>query len=248
MPKVPDFPPPPAYMRNSLRGRRCFVVATGPSLDKMDLQPLRNEITVGCSRIFLNAKINFPLKYLVFTDHRVLPFLWTTLNAWWKARPGTARFFMRPDGSRKFSDQYRTVARSMRGPRTFWFRLNQTKFAFSRNATRNVTVGVSVTYAALQFAYWLGCNPVYLIGCDSTPSGHFKNSIKKDYFVGQKKKMIGDRRLIRPLDGSLLKLYMQYFVVAKRQFAADKRCLYNATIGGRLDVFKRVKYASLFGK
>jgi hypothetical protein len=38
--------------RNKYKGRPCYIIGNGPSLAKMDLSPLRNEITIGCNAIY----------------------------------------------------------------------------------------------------------------------------------------------------------------------------------------------------
>jgi hypothetical protein len=32
---------------------RCWVLGTGPSLDRVDLNLLKNEVTIGCNKIIL---------------------------------------------------------------------------------------------------------------------------------------------------------------------------------------------------
>ena len=51
------------------KGDRCFVIANGPSLRKMDLSLLQNEITLGMNRIYLLEKVNgFSPSYLLCLD------------------------------------------------------------------------------------------------------------------------------------------------------------------------------------
>ena len=46
------------------KGDRCFIVANGPSLKKMDLSLLESEYTIGMNRIYLLNDINgFLLNY-----------------------------------------------------------------------------------------------------------------------------------------------------------------------------------------
>ncbi len=39
--------------QNRYSGQRCFVIGNGPSLNKMDLSYLKNEITFGMNRVYL---------------------------------------------------------------------------------------------------------------------------------------------------------------------------------------------------
>src|ERR1700738_2271379 len=54
---------------NKYRDRRCFVIGNGPSLGKMDLSPLRDEITIGCNGLFLLfEKLGFLPTYYTVED------------------------------------------------------------------------------------------------------------------------------------------------------------------------------------
>ena len=51
------------------KGKRCFIVANGPSLKNTDLSLLKDEITLGMNRIYLSAEQNgFTPTYIVVQD------------------------------------------------------------------------------------------------------------------------------------------------------------------------------------
>ena len=44
-----------AAFHNVHTGKRCFIIANGPSLRQTNLSLLKNEITIGMNRIYLNS-------------------------------------------------------------------------------------------------------------------------------------------------------------------------------------------------
>ena len=43
-------------LKDSHKGKRCFIIANGPSINSMDLSVLKNELTIGMNRIYLHEK------------------------------------------------------------------------------------------------------------------------------------------------------------------------------------------------
>lgn len=58
------------FLRNKHKGQRVFIVATGPSLNKIDLDLLADEITFGCNKawLFTNSWGWVPNYYFVADD------------------------------------------------------------------------------------------------------------------------------------------------------------------------------------
>lgn len=114
------------------------------------------------------------------------------------------------------------------------------KKEFKKNVANGFGAGYTVTYSAMQLAYYLGANPVYLIGVDhsfkhdgkandiQTYEGQDVNHFDPNYFKNQ---LWG----IPDLDSS-----EKAYKLADECFKADGRSIYDATIGGKLDIFKKV--------
>lgn len=111
---------------------------------------------------------------------------------------------------------------------------------FSTNISEYVAVAPTVTFTALQFAYWMGANPVILFGCDHS----FKfNSAPLTY-----EKMVGDDP--NHFDPNYFKgshwgtpdfvLMEQCYAEARGAFEADGRKIYDATVDGKLQVFEKI--------
>jgi len=91
--------------------------------------------------------------------------------------------------------------------------------------------GVSVVVSTLQIAYYMGFKEVYLLGCDCDYSGQHHFDGKKHKFNIEKK---------TPLSYSnRFNILMERYEICKKAFEADGRKIYNATVGGKLEVFER---------
>ena len=121
---------------------------------------------------------------------------------------------------------------------------------FSRNAARIVWVGGTVSYVAMQLAYFMGYDPVYIIGFDHsysvpkdaqvegraiTSTSDDPNHFHPDYFG----------KGYRWHDPRVDRMEVAYGRAREAYEAAGRR-IYNATAGGKLEVFERVAYDSLF--
>jgi hypothetical protein len=123
---------------------------------------------------------------------------------------------------------------------------------FTEDISKNVYSGQTVTYHAIQFAYYMGFNPIYLVGVDFHyikpktiiesgktwhSTGDDPNHFNKNYFGAGK--TFHDPQLDR------VKKNYEF----ANQFLQNKNIkIYDATIGGKLDVFPKIEYQSLFKK
>ncbi len=239
-----------AMMRNKHRGRRCFVIANGPSLNGMDLSPLRDEITIGCNGIYKAFPgWGFHTDYLIFEDIEQLELRRRDIGAI-KGPLKLAALY----NAYAFPADSRTIffnAPRMRGNLYYWTDIYP---QFSPDFAAIAHLGSSVTYLMLELAYHLGCDPVYLIGLDHDygelprrfPPGkititeqnidlvrglHFSNAYYK----------IGDQIGVP----DVARQEMAY-ALAQSAFENDGRKIYNASAESKLDLFERVEFASLF--
>jgi hypothetical protein len=215
-------------------GKRAFIIGNGPSLKGMDLRPLKNEITFGSNRIYmLFPEIGFPTTYLVSVNDLVLEQCaqeMTTLDIpkWitWRARnhftDGDKTLFLDSDYTGKEDFNHASLAF-----RTF--------------------EGFTVTYVALQLAYLMGIREVILIGVDHNfatkgpansvvvSSGADPNHFSGSYF-GQ-----GFKWQLPDLDGS-----ERAYLLARQAYEADGRKVLDATVNGKLKIFDKTDYRTLF--
>lgn len=227
-------------LKNKFKGRRAFIIGNGPSLTKTDIRLLKDEITIGCNGIFLLFKdMGFLPTFYTVEDTLVAEDRAEIINrirGTLKVFPYDLRYCLKPDGDTVFVN----FVRKYRGfPK------------FSSDFSRNVFWGGTVTFLNLQLAYYLGIREVYLIGIDHSyqvPSSAQRrrgavilsqsddtNHFHSDYFGP-------GFRYHDPLPERMEVSYEK----ARSFFEKNGGAIYNATAGGRLEVFERRPFACLF--
>ena len=220
--------------KNKHAGERCFILGNGPSLNKMDLSPLYTEYTFGLNRIYLMfPQLGFPTTYLVSVNPLVTEQCSEEIS-----RLLLPKFLSWT--SRKWV-QF--------GPNMIFLRSCQSELDFSYDPTRCIHEGATVTYVAMQLAYYMGFQRVILIGVDHSfvtqgaphkevmSAGDDPNHFSPQYF-GK-----GFRWQLPDLETSELA-----YRLARDAYQRDGREIVDATVGGKLDVFPKVAYDSLFAR
>jgi hypothetical protein len=223
--------------RDRHAGKRCFIIGNGPSLRGMDLSPLKNELTFGLNRIYLLfPELGFTTSYLVSVNDLVLEQCAAEIAALplpkfvtWRAR----RWFDVPADN---PDSLVYLDTDYTGPEDF-----------AANAEGRIFEGFTVTYVALQLAFYMGFEEAVLIGVDHnfatkgpanatvTSTGDDPNHFAPGYF-GK-----GFRWQLPDLEGS----ERAYRLAAQAYQAAGRRVV-DATVGGKLAIFSKVDYSTLF--
>ncbi len=247
--KIPGDQSRIAALKGSGAGKPCFIIGNGPSLKQTDIFRLNNEITIAANGAYKAFNDwGFAASYLLFEDveqteirgpeirHINGPLKIAALhNAYAIARPWKDLLFM---NARLADDAY-------------W---DDPGIQFSRDFPQTVYLGSTITYIALQLAYFLGCDPVYLVGVDHdygrlsddfapgkiTVTVENQALVNKAHFTDQYYK-IGDMIGVPNVD-----LQTQAFEIARAAFESDGRNVLNATHGGKLEVFERIDFNKLF--
>jgi len=233
-------------IKDKFKGKRCFILGNGPSLNQCDLKLLKNEYSFAVNGIFYKTDENGfrPNFYMVEDNHVVSDNLERIINykCDFKFFPESYRKIVVPDATTILipmdSGFYREGHPHYCKPR------------FSKNVPEKIFAGQSVTIMQLQMAYHLGFSEVYLIGMDFsydlpestvvdgclyTSQEDDLNHFHPDYF-GKGKKWH---------DPQLDRVLMNY-KLCKDVFESDGRKVFNATVGGKLELFDRVAYSDLF--
>ncbi|UCD43598.1 MAG: hypothetical protein JSV69_02065 [Chloroflexota bacterium] len=118
---------------------------------------------------------------------------------------------------------------------------------FAHDASQRLWEGATVTYVAMQLAFHMGFKQVILIGVDHNFSTKGKPNTTvvsqgddPDHFDGNYFGK-GFRWQLPDLETS-----ERAYVRAKENYLAANREILDATIGGKLTVFPKVEYSSLF--
>jgi hypothetical protein len=232
-------------LHNKFKGKRCFIIGNGPSLNKIDLSLLKNEYTFGVNSIFLKEKDGFKPTFYTVEDNHVMVDNQNQINQF-----DTEYKFIPTEYSKYIRNHKNIIFYNLN--RGFYqpYSPNYEFPRFSNDAATELFAGQSVTIINLQLAYYMGFSEVYLIGMDfsykipdsaiidgstiiSTEDdpNHFDSS----YFGAGKK--WHDPKL-----HNVLKSYQLCKVI----YEIDNRKIFNSTMGGNLDIFERRNYLSLF--
>jgi hypothetical protein len=199
----------------------------------MDLRPLQHEFTFGLNRIYLLfPELGFTTTYLVSVNELVLEQSANELEMLalpkfitWRARP-----WFKQDSYVIFLDTDYTGAEN-----------------FIPDMTSRVFEGYTVTYVALQLAYYMGFDEVILIGVDHNfatkgpanqavvSQGDDLNHFSPDYFGKGFKWQLPD------LEGS-----ERAYTLANLAYTRAGRRVLDATLDGKLTIFPKIDYQSLF--
>ena len=220
-------------LRDIGRGKRCFILGNGPSLAGMDLRPLRDEVTFGLNRLYLLFdKLGFPTTYLVSVNRLVVEQAGNDILD--VGRPTFLSWHVRDTVARRDRAIFLPTSRARE---------------FSRDPSKAVWEGATVTFVALQLAYYMGFDPVILIGVDHsfatkgpahkevTSTGDDPNHFDPKYF-GR-----GFRWNLPDLETSEIAYRM-----ARLAYEESGRRVLNATVGGKLEVFERASFEDLVGQ
>lgn len=217
--------------RNRHAGEDCFVIGNGPSLNKMDLEQLNDYHTFGLNKIFLIfARQHLKLSYHVSVNTHVIQ---QSLDPFKQLNCPT---FLKYEDAYSHFKSYDNV----------FYLVDAEKRTFHPDITTGIWQGHTVTFAAMQIAYFMGFRRVFLVGVDhnfvqqgkpnttQTMQGDDLNHFDPNYFKGQKWDL-----------ADLMNSEIAYFI-ARKHFEADNRQVIDATIGGQCTIFEKMELAEAF--
>lgn len=211
--------------RNAHAGRRCVIIGNGPSLRDTNLSLLRDEVTFGLNRIYLMFdQLGFETSFHVVVNQLVVEQCADDFR-----NIKSPLFTTTP--SRAFLDGAPTTAflNKLAGPR------------FCTDVSRGIWEGATVTYVAMQLAYYMGFSEVILIGVDHRfavrgPAHQVVESTGPDashfdpkYFGKGFKWQLPD-----------LETSEVAYSLARAQFETAGRTIVDATVGGALAIFPKI--------
>ena len=211
------------------KGKRCFIVCTGPSLTVDDLNKLKNDITFSMNSIFkIFSSTSWRPDYYFFTDSTVYEKLQDSIDL-----SQYKYAFFNCNLCKNFGVTSKNLVQLPVYSNYIWYK-EEFKIDFSDNLYAIVYEGYTVTYLALQMAAYMGFKEIYLLGCDCNYSGEKQHLVEYGIKVKAQEAVKTENNLIVA------------FSAAKEY--ADKHGIkiYNATRGGKLEVFERVDFDSLF--
>jgi hypothetical protein len=235
-------------LKNAHLGGTAFIIGNGPSLKAKDLNLIhQNNIpSFASNKIYkIFDKTNWRPSYFVIEDYGICSSnfaeIQEKIHCTIFAGDYLAKFFQKKTQPLYFKQLERVIP-----PR---------KPAFSKSITQGINSGGTVTYTCIQIACFLGFTDLILLGVDfdySTPDlrphdtfmgyNTYTPNNKANYFDSN---YLDEKENIFAPD--LETSYCAYLSVAEKIKSGTLKCkVRNATRGGKLEIFKRVDFDSIF--
>ena len=219
-------------LRNRHAGERVVLVANGPSLNSMDLCFLARETTIGLNKIFLGFKrFRFYPNYFVAVNNKVIEQSVQQIIAL-----NCVKFISKRNGHLVPENAL-----------TYHLETGCPPARFSHDIEKGLHEGWTVTYVALQIAWYLGFAEVVIIGMDhrfeytgapnavSRLDGPDLNHFSPDYFGGG-----------QDWDNPDLARSELSYSRARAEYEKSNRRIIDATLDGACTVFEKADYRKLF--
>lgn len=216
--------------RNLHKGQDCFVIGNGPSLKNIDFNLLEKYYTFATNKIYLLFdQYAWRPTYYVSIDPDVIKQSLHLYNDF------TFPKFISLHGLRRnTTDSFQNTYLFSTGYRF--------EFKGSQNSFSNIGEGHTVTYVALQLAYYMGFKNVFLIGVDHRYNTIGKPDEKKVLETPDDNHFHPDYFRNQVFPQPNLKASEISYQIAKLYFEEDGRKIFDATYNGNLNIFDKIDF------
>ena len=222
------------------KGKRCFIIATGPSLTLEDLELLKDEICIGVNSIAKSfSKTKWRPQYLCIMDGRIWPKVKKEVETY---SSEISKIFL---GHNIHSDVENAIYIKRDEIASTYLETEYYKthnvipskytFYIPKHLERYLCDGSTVVISAIQFAIYMGCNEIYLLGTDCNYQKNIKYSDLTKY---------DNIPLPDNVENKMFSCYKS--IRSEVEAMYPKVSIYNATRGGMLEVFERKDLDTLF--
>jgi len=234
-----------SIFKNIHKNERCFVIGNGPSINKMNLNLLKDEVTFCSNSFFLKfPELDFTPNYLTVEDSLVIDDNIENFNQLKKIN----KFYPFDQRNKLVKDDFSFFVEFRR---VFQNNIYKNHFRFN-NEDEIFFWGGTVIYFSLQLAYYMGFKEIYLIGIDLTYKIPKDAKIEKDIITSNS----DDPNHFNPLYfGKGKKWHLpetermqKSFDFAFKHLHKKNVKLYNSTVGGKLKNIPRRNFNSLFNE
>jgi hypothetical protein len=217
-------------LRNKYADKRCFIIATGPSLNKTNLSLLKNELTFAVKSYIFSGldKYGVEPNFYCWSDRLALE---RSISDFPEKVPEKMISFFPYEKKQLVLNNLKWNQRNicfLRGGR--YDSVHNILFS-----ARPDNSGSVVMDYCIPLAIYMGFKEIYLVGCDNSSS----NGVL--HFDGGTKTLSGINVESIPWDKMT-----QAFQTVKEYCQEHGIIIKNATVGGNLEVFERVDLADLF--
>lgn len=232
-------------LHDKFHGERCFIIGNGPSLRPEDLDKLVGEVSFASNRIYhIFSQTIWRPTFYVSIDNDVISAEIDRIKA-----SGTYEKFLNYKAKkygRNMEDNLHYI--NVTGP----FKIDKGDVCpheVSNNLPHHCGQYGTVTANSIELAIYMGFCEIYLLGVDHSYSviigkdgkAHRDESVKSNYFAG-----IENTQGYAGLPVMFAGASYNAYVLLKKYADGKGIKIFNATRGGKLEVFERVEFDSLF--
>jgi len=209
------------------KGKGCFIIGNGPSINQMDLSLLQNYTTFGLNKIFLLFdRIDLNLSYHVAINSYVIQQSARQIEAL------SCPSFL----------SYRRAPNAVRPLEHIYYLMTTGELAFTNDLEKSLYEGYTVTYVAMQIAYYMGFSSIFLIGVDH--NFQYSGRPNEKQLMQGKDPNHFDSRYFQNCEWQLpdLEASELAYRAANFYFKRSGRQIYDATVNGKLTIFPKISF------
>lgn len=222
-------------IKDSHHGESCFIIGTGPSLKTEDLMTLTSHgiITFAPNRIYeICEATGWQPSYYICQDHKIIQ----TFKERIKGIKSKLSFL---------PIEYKA---DFEGDNYCFFVLHESEYyphraKFSKDVSKAISQGYTVTYAAIQMAVYMGFKSIYLLGIDhnynitrDSKGRPVRNEVDTQNYPTGMTDYVNNQNLPRVEESTIA-----YETAERLSYKLGVK-IYNATRGGKLEAFERVPF------
>lgn len=214
-------------IKGKYRGKPMLIVGNGPSLNKTPLGDFNGIAAIGMNKInLLFDRVDWRPSLILSSNPLVVK--------------QNQDFFAGTDIPVFLSWKNRwLIGAEARNSVNYYLQINTQEF--SKDISLGIGAGATITFAAMQFAHYMGANPVILFGIDhsfATKGPANKVVISKEDDASHFDPNYFGKGVWWQLPD--LVFSERAYCRAKQAFKEDNRIIYDATIDGKLQVFDKI--------
>ncbi|MGP1586910.1 MAG: 6-hydroxymethylpterin diphosphokinase MptE-like protein [Treponemataceae bacterium] len=228
-------------LKNKYLGKRAFLIGNGPSLDIKDLNKLNNDLSYGCNNLIeIMKKHNWKPSFFYFEDP---VFIKNYLNTKEKIEYlSNSCVLIFSNIISNIFDEYKDCFSNL-----YFFTCNRytlKKPSISENIVNGLNAGGTSLFSMLQILIYMGIKEIYLIGVDFS----FNKELSSDGKLTVNEKIKNHAEGMNQANEGIYYVdhILEGWKAAKRYADTHGIKIYNATRGGKLEVFPRVDFDTLF--
>ena len=230
-------------LRGAYKGQRCFIICNGPSLRADDLTKIyeHGDLSIGINAIArIYDQTPWRPTFLSVTDDVVF-------------NKKNKELVKNCECGYKLYDRTRFLKSLGAKEKRLYLSFDESlelldNPQFSDDATKKLpSIGTS-TYAVIEFAVFLGCSEIYILGCDMSYAVNINrdgtityNDSGKDYFVSKEEYSTSSK--VNPTPTWQMEIAYDYAAKYAKEHGIQ---IYNATRGGKLESFERVDFDTIY--